>query len=903
MKSFLSLITASALIVSIFTGCMSTTLKEQETDFTLDGTSVVLKVEKGETSEFKVKVKSLNSKLKIMSADFYEDLWAPEGGTITKDNITLKSKMPLKVKAGSEASIDYEIAIPKSIPNGIYRGVIRAVSNDTYNTFREIRVELLVTGDSEKEFVTLAENGFTDWKLVVNPNPTPAEKFAAEEFVRCFKAVTGADIDNAESAEKQIVINRTDAGNDGFVIQTSANKVLLSGASDRGTLYAVYSFLEDYLGCKWLDSQTEYLPQLSKAEVPFVDRTDTPVFKYREAYFNDAHNWEFAARNKLNGYGTTNGEEQGGKFTYAAQLGGHTLPYLVPVSEYYDSHPEYFALVEGKRSNAKDAQLCLTNLEMTKVATENVLKWLSEYPDADFISVSQSDNPTYCECENCKTVLEEEGSPSGALLRFVNTIASSVKEKYPDVLVHTFAYQGTRKPPKITKPADNVLIMLCSIECCFGHTYTNCNMDAEDYEKILVNDVNATFLKNLEDWSKIAKNLFVWDYTVNFRRFFMPFPNLYNLNDNIKTIRDNHAGGVFEQGTTDTKHGELAELRAYMISKFLWNPDYPESLAINEFLTAYYRDAAAPIREYVDLINSQPQKVPDIHFQIFDMPEKEFFTDELLNNAMRLMDKAQSLAPNDDKVKIARLPLKYLMLVMQPKETLEEKKALADEYLKELLSYGVTTYGEGYPVNGIRFEIDKAANYAAGKLDSIAETSEVSGIIPIEDSFVRSHSIKYANIPMNSDDPNALCISSKKNDGEVWEGWIFLKFDATDTGGMSSATLALTVHGTQNNEASDVQFNVYKIKGEWDEATLTWNNKPEIDTSKSYGILKYRGNNYARNEQIKIEIDPAFFDSGDGIYSMALVVDKEETPFGTDAAYWSKDQNNENYAPHLTFVK
>ena len=46
--------------------------------------------------------------------------------------------------------------------------------------------------------------------------------------------------------------------------------------------------------------------------------------------------------------------------------------------------------------------------------------------------------------------------------------------------------------------------------------------------------------------------------------------------------------GIFEQGSGDVLHSDMAPLKAYLIAKLLWNPDYDEGQAISEFLAAYY---------------------------------------------------------------------------------------------------------------------------------------------------------------------------------------------------------------------------------------------------------------------------------------------------------------------------
>jgi hypothetical protein len=46
-------------------------------------------------------------------------------------------------------------------------------------------------------------------------------------------------------------------GDDGFLLRVSADRVSLTGNTDRATLYAVYAFLED-MGCRWFAPNVDF---------------------------------------------------------------------------------------------------------------------------------------------------------------------------------------------------------------------------------------------------------------------------------------------------------------------------------------------------------------------------------------------------------------------------------------------------------------------------------------------------------------------------------------------------------------------------------------------------------------------------------------------------------------------
>jgi len=59
-------------------------------------------------------------------------------------------------------------------------------------------------------------------------------------------------------------------GEEEWVIRTIGNDLLLTGGRPRGTMYAVYEFLEDHVGCHWLDRKTDVIP--AKPNGAWMDR-------------------------------------------------------------------------------------------------------------------------------------------------------------------------------------------------------------------------------------------------------------------------------------------------------------------------------------------------------------------------------------------------------------------------------------------------------------------------------------------------------------------------------------------------------------------------------------------------------------------------------------------------------
>ena len=104
----------------------------------------------------------------------------------------------------------------------------------------------------------------------------------------------------------------------------------------------------------------------------------------------------------------------------------HTFNKLVPWKEHFNKHPEYFALMNGRRTID---QLCLTNPEVYALTIKKLKAEMALQSDKQIWSVSQDDNFSYCQCENCTKIIEKEQSPAGPVIHFVNKVAEQFPEK------------------------------------------------------------------------------------------------------------------------------------------------------------------------------------------------------------------------------------------------------------------------------------------------------------------------------------------------------------------------------------------------------------------------------------------------------------------------------------------
>ncbi len=454
--------------------------------------------------------------------------------------------------------------------------------------------------------LVVAERGASRYVIVLPTKAVPSEQKAASELQTYLKQSTGAalpivDEKAGRRAKARFWLGQSDAvrklvpgvkwdalGADGIVLKTVGRDLVLTGGRPRGVLYAVYELLEKAVGVRWWDEAATLVPKHARLTVAPLDTTYVPKIVCREPhYYLPNNDGVWAAHNRANGHFHRVPPEFGGHMSIIGWC--HTFYQLIPPEKYLAAHPEWFSLIDGKRTSA-NAQLCLTNEEVRKELTRNALEWIRKDPTAGFISIAQNDCAGPCQCPQCRAIVAEDGSESGPVVRFVNAVAEDIEKEFPDFRVETLAYWYTRKAPKVSRPRRNVTIRLCSIEC--------------DYGLPLTAPRNKSFMDDLEAWSAIAPQLFIWSYIASFGDYYYPNPTLPVLAPNIRAFASHHAVGVFMQGDSYNAASCFARLRAWVIAKLLWNPDFDQRALVDEYLNGYYGAAGPVLKRYLHLIDA-----------------------------------------------------------------------------------------------------------------------------------------------------------------------------------------------------------------------------------------------------------------------------------------------------------
>lgn len=433
--------------------------------------------------------------------------------------------------------------------------------------------------------------------------------YAAEQLRHYIKNAFGLALDIvSEKRGKQIVLCVEEGGRgDGFCGFYKDGNFYLKGESERGLLYAVYDFLERFVGWRFFAARMQYrgtecgryMQPVEKITFPhggeISEKTfykESPGIIFRDFFGHATVDEDWCAKNRINGdiWKLKNTPDyMGGTESFASQ-GGHTFLELLPIEKYYKDHPEYYPLIDGKRIG-DGAQICLSSEGAFQEVVKNAKTILRKNPTAKYISVSQNDNNGWCRCEKCLTAEKEIGL-GGLLFGFVNKVAAALEEEFPNVKIHTFAYDATAKHCNVTFHK-NVVLQYC-LRCCRGHELSDpsCKM-------------NSIIAKQLRELSAKCQELFIYDYISSEAHILQFMPDIFRLREKVRFLADCKVRGIYSEMDIFNQNSPcMEELRAYVYAKLMWNPYMTQEEYnghINEFLQGYYGKGWKHLRKYLEI--------------------------------------------------------------------------------------------------------------------------------------------------------------------------------------------------------------------------------------------------------------------------------------------------------------
>lgn len=549
---------------------------------------------------------------------------------------------------------------------------------------------MILSFTGRAEDTRLTDHGKTDFRIILPQDASDNLKYAAHELKIHLEEASGTTfqvvMEPVRKGRKQIVLRENDPKlkTGEFQVQTEGNTLLLSGGGESGIHHAVHDFLETDCGFIWYDARGgKKVPDLKNFKLPKISRKKKYPFEYRglmsDYFFNRPVSQYFLYRNRMNekirmmplpGMKAKRFNSSGVNDFHRANPANHTFFDYIPAKEktsriknlrskgYFKDHPEWFSMdPEGKRIVR---QLCFSNPELRAEFKKNFYEHIKCNPKANIFSVTAHDMPgPFCHCKECKALVRKYQTNGAPVFLFVKELAESVKKDFPKVWIHTFAYRKaqTEFPPKSLQFPDNVIVNFCPID--------------DDLSKEFRHKNNAETFRNMQEWTKICRHVWLYYYVNPWTFGIITPPALGTVRrcarDTVLAVRTGVKGGTYSHPVGTPGMFGFTELQTYLMARLMCNPDLDIEFLIDDFLKFEYGVAAPLMKQYLDELEKVAGETPV--FTMWNVPYaawKSFFKS---NDAVRwqgYFDRMEKLVQSNPdmlfSVQRVRFPLDVMTL-------------------------------------------------------------------------------------------------------------------------------------------------------------------------------------------------------------------------------------------------
>ena len=529
--------------------------------------------------------------------------------------------------------------------------------------------------------------------IVLARSPSTAEAFAGSELARYLQLMMGESLSTTTKISGtgvQLIVGTRAVeaalpgilpqglGSDGFILRKMGNRILIAGASDRGTLYAVYALLER-LGCRWFapnfsyygPAKGEVVPHISKLTFGDLNVVERPAFQWRKLYIEEgiSHTAEnlvqmvdWMAKARMNVLDCpTDYQHQGHtkwdnwrivltpelkKRGIIIEVGGHGYQTYIPEQTYFDKHPEWFGVRNGERSRNSHVVFASSNADAVKTLTTNVRDYLRVHPEIDIFDLWPPDGAQWSEASEDVAL----GSPTERQMLLLNQVANELKPEFPRLRIQFIAYQTYVTAPSIHKPTKGILMEFCPIDRSFESAlYEGADPQNEEYFHAL-----QGWLHGVIDPSSVS----IYSYITKYSWRSLPILIPHLIVDEIRRYESMGLGGL----ATYSEPGSWAafELDHYITARALWNPDMDVSREVASYADVRYGAAGKSVGKYLKLVEEvipHAVGIPGTHLN----QAKQKLMLERFAPAERLLTEARAAAKTDPAalILIAKLEHQY----------------------------------------------------------------------------------------------------------------------------------------------------------------------------------------------------------------------------------------------------
>ncbi len=579
----------------------------------------------------------------------------------------------------------------------------------------------------EAEF-KLTDRGKTLCSVVVPQNASVPHRRAASELAKYLGLISGApapDVASVPPAGKYPVflelVDDKALTADGFRWKADAKAFRIQANTEQALYYGVYRFLKKYGGIRWLvpGEDGEYCPRKETLTVPEQDSVQNPAFPKRSLEFNCANtsgmmpdSWDWLLRNNYvlssaHGHVHTTkawkpelGEAlrlracrvSNSGFFEGILTGERIRPEIghrgaEEMKRLYAEHPEYFALVNGKRVPFSGfEQPCTGNPDVIRIMAKHATMWsrlLSRDPSS--FMILNNDATTWCECDRCRA-LDPASEKKNRFLStrywtLLNQVFKETLEKYPNVKPFGLAYQNFQTVPDGVEIDPRIGAGLSFNRRCFRHELDDPACPT-----------NKVFLEYYRAWGKLPNPTYSREeYHAGVGKNYMPsedslihgFRVYKKLGIDGASICTVPPDGTYRPFYDDTvKQGWFCEWQAlYLAGEVLWDVNADDRKLLEEANRLYYGPAwEGGMKEFRALLKKACSETPGCFgWSNGSHPGQVLARPGLPEQLLSLLDAAEKAAAKDARALAHVKRDRYLFnltLVKSAKEYMESFREL-----------------------------------------------------------------------------------------------------------------------------------------------------------------------------------------------------------------------------------
>lgn len=520
------------------------------------------------------------------------------------------------------------------------------------------KVETSQSSEIPDSQVVLAENGHTEYTIVIPADADPCETYASEELQLFFEQATEAEIDVVTDAgrtfsqnDKVISLGNTtikegsgltvtedELNMDGFTIKRFGNTVVIAGVAVQGTLYGVYEFLTRQFGFEPYLADEIYLNRTTdRVFVKDYDFADQPDFVGRDYDGNAFTNPQLGGRLRNNS-SKQQDDRYGNSSVRKKFFGGisydNAFSALLPSEEYEAKYPGWYQYAGNQMCLYYEERVGITYDDDASVLRhfvermeEEILANIEAGDDGFIVSFAENDLGGYCNCPTCQAkLLEADGKRSALYIDFANRGIEKIEEwkktqpllagrkfKYavfsygatiPAPVKEVAGQPGTYEPVAAwAVPNENLYVYYTPLGSCCYHSLFDKSCQTNKY-----------YSDEWDKWHTLTNHFMIYDYNACYHNYLPFFDNFGVRQQQFQAYYEGGVETVIVQSTTGQSFSSMSDLHGYLELKMLWDVYVDVPQLIENFMTNVYKQAAPYMTEYFNLLRAN-LRATELRFQ------------------------------------------------------------------------------------------------------------------------------------------------------------------------------------------------------------------------------------------------------------------------------------------------